>query len=92
MQDPSRLFKFVGEFGVVGHRNTKTQQKFNSGVMVVRPNKEVAKRLWEIVETGSFQGQFDSTSGDAFVGQDILNQYWFVERGLSTGGIPVKFN
>merc|ERR1719233_985695 len=92
VQDPSRLFKFVGEFGVVGHRNTKTQQKFNSGVMVVRPNKEVAKRLWEIVETGSFQRQFDSTSGDAFVEQDVVNQYWFVERGLSTGGIPVKFN
>lgn len=45
VKDPTRLFKFVGEFGVVGHKNTKTEQKFNSGVMVIRPNKDVAKRL-----------------------------------------------
>jgi len=92
VKDPTRLFKFIGEFGVVGHRNTKTQQKFNSGVMVLRPDKKVARRLWEILDTGSFKGQFDMTSGDAFVGQDVVNQYWFVERGLSTGGLPVKYN
>jgi len=92
VQDPTRLFKFIGDFGVVGHRNTNTDQKFNSGVMVLRPDKEVARRLWEIVDTGSFGGIFDSTSGDAFVEQDVVNQYWFVERKLSNGGLPTKFN
>jgi len=91
-RDPTRLFKFAGDFGVVGHRNTDTEQKFNSGVMVLRPDKEVARRLWEIVDTGSFERRFDFTSGDAFVEQDVVNQYWFVERKLSTGGLPTKFN